>query len=554
MGVLSAQIILCSLFGVITGVVASLVLAPDRERPVFTIICGLIGATTGLWFGVAWIFLTGGTTINPIMTVGSVLTTLIVLLLSLSHIEEVIRFIEKPHPYTGIVSFTILITLAFLLMFSAVPLYHSIPAGATFQNTMLSLEEESGIPIDNTLAYQFSTANTCERCLPIQIESSVHVAAVKFPFFSSTPEVGEYLNFDVTFNVGTGGGAWSKPYVKIAVFKDKDNSGTISPGDMLWSSQAFKVVTENSKWRSNLIYDLSGNPQIQLSGFGALYPTAISLLPVFHANTITSWKNDAGKTFDNTPEKYTSPHDQISWEYDEDSQTITLKETVTTFAEIGKGSSSTLKGKIYCPDTYKGKNIIWIGAYDLNFQDEPYQTGVGNPLVTKTNVFTIESGQPPSGPTADAGGPYSGEPGEHITFSGSATGGTPPYTQWKWEFSDGDTKYGQSVSKSFSDEGSYTTVLTVTDSNGQTDEDVAYITISSSPPPDSDGDGIPDDQDNCPYDFNPDQADSDGDGVGDACETTPIPPDINIDITAYVTGAALTIGCLGVVMYGRKFI
>ena len=35
---------------------------------------------------------------------------------------------------------------------------------------------------------------------------------------------------------------------------------------------------------------------------------------------------------------------------------------------------------------------------------------------------------------------------------------------------------------------------------------------------DSDGDGIPDPQDNCPLVWNPSQADGDGDGVGDACE------------------------------------
>ena len=38
------------------------------------------------------------------------------------------------------------------------------------------------------------------------------------------------------------------------------------------------------------------------------------------------------------------------------------------------------------------------------------------------------------------------------------------------------------------------------------------------PVPDSDGDGINDDEDNCPRTYNPDQQDSDGDGVGDACD------------------------------------
>jgi hypothetical protein len=38
---------------------------------------------------------------------------------------------------------------------------------------------------------------------------------------------------------------------------------------------------------------------------------------------------------------------------------------------------------------------------------------------------------------------------------------------------------------------------------------------------DSDGDGIPDEIDNCPYVYNSDQKDSDGDGVGDLCDNCP---------------------------------
>src|SRR6266496_4176457 len=42
--------------------------------------------------------------------------------------------------------------------------------------------------------------------------------------------------------------------------------------------------------------------------------------------------------------------------------------------------------------------------------------------------------------------------------------------------------------------------------------------------PDTDGDGIPDSQDNCPTVFNPNQQDTDGDGIGDVCDNCPSIP------------------------------
>src|SRR5205823_4492392 len=39
---------------------------------------------------------------------------------------------------------------------------------------------------------------------------------------------------------------------------------------------------------------------------------------------------------------------------------------------------------------------------------------------------------------------------------------------------------------------------------------------------DADGDGIPNNLDNCPFTANPDQADRDGDGIGDACDKCPM--------------------------------
>lgn len=51
-------------------------------------------------------------------------------------------------------------------------------------------------------------------------------------------------------------------------------------------------------------------------------------------------------------------------------------------------------------------------------------------------------------------------------------------------------------------------------------ESSLFIPPTATPRPDRDGDGFPDNGDNCPNNGNGDQQDSDGDGIGDACEVS----------------------------------
>src|SRR5215212_2030143 len=59
----------------------------------------------------------------------------------------------------------------------------------------------------------------------------------------------------------------------------------------------------------------------------------------------------------------------------------------------------------------------------------------------------------------------------------------------------------------------------------------AFELVQQPTPPDSDGDGTADTEDNCPEVANPDQADANGDGVGDACPIDTTPPTVTCSVT-----------------------
>src|SRR5881296_3324432 len=64
-----------------------------------------------------------------------------------------------------------------------------------------------------------------------------------------------------------------------------------------------------------------------------------------------------------------------------------------------------------------------------------------------------------------------------VTFTASATGGTQPYS-YNWDFGDGFTSNGQSVSHSYLLTGTYTVTLTVNDANGATVSTSQTVTVS----------------------------------------------------------------------------
>ena len=90
---------------------------------------------------------------------------------------------------------------------------------------------------------------------------------------------------------------------------------------------------------------------------------------------------------------------------------------------------------------------------------------------------------PPSAPNASfSTNPTSGTAPVEVQFTDSSTQGSSAITTWAWDFGDNNTSDEQSPSHAYTDAGTYTVTLTVTNSTGN-DSAESYITIAQNMPP-----------------------------------------------------------------------
>jgi PKD repeat protein len=102
---------------------------------------------------------------------------------------------------------------------------------------------------------------------------------------------------------------------------------------------------------------------------------------------------------------------------------------------------------------------------------------------TSTQTITVSSSTSPLSATA-SGNPTSGQIPVTTAFTGSAAGGTPPYS-YSWNFGDSgsssNTSTAQNPSHTYNNTGTYTSTLTVTDSASPAHTATATVSLTASP-------------------------------------------------------------------------
>jgi PKD repeat protein len=136
---------------------------------------------------------------------------------------------------------------------------------------------------------------------------------------------------------------------------------------------------------------------------------------------------------------------------------------------FGDGSTSTSQNPSH---TYSAAGT-YTATLTVTDSASPANTAVSSVTVTVSAVGNLLVATASATPT-------SGQIPVNVAFSGTATGGTPPYS-YNWNFGDGSTSTAQNPSHSYGTPGTYTATLTVTDSSSPAKTASSSVTITATP-------------------------------------------------------------------------
>jgi PKD repeat protein len=115
-------------------------------------------------------------------------------------------------------------------------------------------------------------------------------------------------------------------------------------------------------------------------------------------------------------------------------------------------------------------NNLGLSTFPMTTSD---QAALGDPL----EDFWVQGATPLTAATSAS--PTTGNAPLSVSFTGSATGGTAPYS-YSWAFGDGSTSTTQNPSHTYSTAGTYTATLTVTDTSSPAKTATSSVTVTVS--------------------------------------------------------------------------
>jgi PKD repeat protein len=275
---------------------------------------------------------------------------------------------------------------------------------------------------DNTSATAVST-----QTISVSTSSALAASATASPV-SGTPPLA------VTFTGSATGG--TSPYTYAWVFGDGGTSTTQSPSHTYSNAGTYTAtltVTDNVAATATSSQTITVTNPAPVASMTATPTSGTAPLLVTFTGSVTGG---------------TSPY-VFSWDFGDGSPKSSVQNPTHTYSTNG---------------TYTAT---------LTVTDSKSATDSASQAITVSSA---------SGVTASAtANPTSGPPPLSVSFAGSATGGTSPYT-YSWNFGDGSRhSAAQNPVHVYSSAGSYTAVLTVTDSGAVTSTASQTITVATNP-------------------------------------------------------------------------
>ncbi|MFD1686728.1 PKD domain-containing protein [Halobellus litoreus] len=128
------------------------------------------------------------------------------------------------------------------------------------------------------------------------------------------------------------------------------------------------------------------------------------------------------------------------------------------------------------------------GQYDVTADasavDQATDEFVSDSTTTSVTVQAQPTNQPPSADFTVS--PTEPEVGQTVTFDASASTDDGSITSYNWDFADGETASGESVTHTYDDADAYPVTLTVVDDDGAMDMNVQTVSVSEPTEPEPD--------------------------------------------------------------------